>query len=139
MDARKVPDEIEALVQYINEHIASEGFLREALACASIAHYQFVMIHPFGDGNGRIARLLMNYILLYQKFPSALFFQEDKEAYYNALIETQNAEDVSLFIEFCRTQYAKGLCREVDILSRESRQKGFSGDKKQGPPLLLLF
>ena len=44
-----------------------------------------VSIHPFADGNGRISRLLMNYILSYHQLPLATIFKEDKLEYYQAL------------------------------------------------------
>ena len=55
------------------------------LVLAGIFHHKFVEIHPFDDGNGRMARLLMNLILMQNHFPPAIIKSEDRNDYYLAL------------------------------------------------------
>lgn len=52
---------------------------------AARAHYRFEKIHPFGDGNGRIGRLIMNYILWQNGYPMLIIEQRKRMAYYKAL------------------------------------------------------
>lgn len=52
---------------------------------AAMFHYKFVRIHPFDDGNGRIARLLLNYVLLKHGLPMVIIKSSDKKNYLNAL------------------------------------------------------
>ena len=52
---------------------------------ASDIHYKLVMIHPFIDGNGRVARLFMNLILLKHGFPPAIILKVDRKRYYRVL------------------------------------------------------
>lgn len=52
---------------------------------ASLFHYRYIRIHPFEDGNGRIARLLMNYTLLRNGYPMIVIRSKNKKAYLDAL------------------------------------------------------
>jgi Fic family protein len=52
---------------------------------AAIAHHGFVAVHPFGDGNGRTGRLLLNLLLLRAGYPPALLLQEWRLGYLEAL------------------------------------------------------
>ena len=64
---------------------------------AAIAHTWFVQIHPFIDGNGRVARLLMNIVLMRYGFPIAIIMKEERQRYYDALEDSQ-AGDLSPFL-----------------------------------------
>jgi len=81
---------------------------------AADVHYNFVNIHPFVDGNGRTARLLMNYILLYHNQPLLKFFTEDRVAYIDALNETEEKKNLEVFRAFTAEQYSKFLTLEID-------------------------
>jgi Fic family protein len=63
----------------------------EGLLIATVAHTWFVSIHPFIDGNGRTARLLMNLILMRFGYPIAIILKEDRMRYYDALEESQSS------------------------------------------------
>lgn len=52
---------------------------------ASQAHHKLVHIHPFTDGNGRTARLLMNLILMQHGYPIVIILKNERKKYYNAL------------------------------------------------------
>jgi len=60
---------------------------------ASEAHYRFVSVHPFTDGNGRAGRLLMNLLLLKAGFPIVSISHEKKQQYIDALAEGQRANN----------------------------------------------
>lgn len=60
-----------------------------AVEFAAEAHYRLVTIHPFIDGNGRTARLLMNMILMMRGFPPAIIRKNDRLTYISSLEKSQ--------------------------------------------------
>jgi len=73
---------------------------------AAEAHYRLVAIHPFVDGNGRTARLLMNMILLMQGYPPAIIRKQERLAYIGALEKAQTGGS--------KDDYYKIISRAVD-------------------------
>lgn len=71
------------LVRWYNEE-EMKGELTPAELCA-LFHYRYIRIHPFEDGNGRIARLMVNYILTRHDYPMIVVKSADKESYLNTL------------------------------------------------------
>ncbi|MDX2162504.1 MAG: Fic family protein [bacterium] len=67
------------------------------LVLACTAHTWFVYIHPFVDGNGRSARILMNLMLIRAGYPIAIITKDDRQRYYDALQES-DASDLTPFI-----------------------------------------
>ena len=67
---------------------------------AATFHYRFVRIHPFDDGNGRMARLLMNMILMKHGYTVALISREERDQYINTLERADKSEDLSEFITY---------------------------------------
>lgn len=83
-DPIKVPD----LMKDFLEWIVSNGKLHP-VELATEAHYQLVTIHPFVDGNGRTARLLMNLILMQNGYPPAIIRTRDRLKYIGGLEKAQ--------------------------------------------------
>ena len=81
------------------------------IVLAAIIHNQFEHIHPFQDGNGRVGRLLLNFILLKNKYPPININLNDRSKYYNVLQQYSKKQNIKLTIEFLTKQYRKTLKR----------------------------
>lgn len=73
---------------------------------AADAHLKFVSIHPFVDGNGRTARLLLNLLLMQTGYPPALVRKEDRDIYIDSIEKAQLSNNVD--------DYYKVIYRAVD-------------------------
>ena len=62
--------------------------------------YKFLVIHPFGDGNGRISRALLNWLLSKKKIPPIYIDQKCRKEYYDALSKMDSEENPVPFIMF---------------------------------------
>lgn len=71
------------LIQWYNEAEAKGGL--SPIELASLFHYRYIRIHPFEDGNGRMARLMANYILYRHGYPMIVVKSADKDNYLTAL------------------------------------------------------
>lgn len=102
-DALQVPLAMEQFIQWYD----SEGEQLHPVAKAAMVHSDFVKIHPFIDGNGRTARLLLNFELMKNGYPPIVVEKENRLAYYSALDDAHTTGDNTRFIALVR-----------DILSR---------------------
>lgn len=126
------------LVQWYIGETEKKGL--HAVALAALLHYKFVRIHPFDDGNGRISRLLMNYVLYNHGFPPVVIKSANKKDYLFAL-NRADAGDVNAFVEYIATQmiWSLELCikaangeeieeyedveKEIEIWKKELKSK----------------
>lgn len=80
---------------------------------ASLVHLKFVTIHPFTDGNGRISRLIMNFILKKHNFPLLDIPYTKRTGYYNALERSQVNKEENIFIQWFFRRYLDEYKRYV--------------------------
>jgi len=79
----------------------------DTVQLAGIINLRFVSIHPFADGNGRIARLIMNFLLKKNGFPMMDINYESRKAYYNALERSNLKNDDSIFLNWFFKKYLR--------------------------------
>ena len=80
---------------------------------AGLAPLKFVTIHPFADENGRISRLIMNFVLNRQSYPMLNIPYKNRNSYYNALERSQVQRQDSIFLHWFFKRYVKGYRRYV--------------------------
>jgi Fic family protein len=83
----------------------------DGLLLAAKLHYEFVLIHPFDDGNGRMARILMNLVLMRYGFPPAIIKTQEKEAYFSALRQADGGQ-FDVFSDYIAQQ----VCASLQIM-----------------------
>lgn len=81
---------------------------------SALVHLKFVTIHPFGDGNGRISRLMMNYVLNKLGYPMLDIDYNDRRSYYNALERSQMRQNDVIFLQWFMKRYFKTCKRFLD-------------------------
>ena len=99
------------------------------VALAALIHYKLVRIHPFDDGNGRISRLLMNYVLLKNELPPIVIKSNDKHNYLSAL-NSADAGDVNSFIQYIAQQLVWSLDLSIKAANGESIEEPDDIDKE---------
>ena len=125
MNYLKVPVKVEEFCNVLQQRQNAVETLREQYELSFNAHLNLVTIHPWIDGNGRTARLLMNYIqFCYNLFPTKIF-KEDREEYISALRQFQEEEANLPFLDFMVGQLKKSLSLEIERFNT-SQKKGFS-------------
>jgi len=80
---------------------------RHPVELAATAHLKFVTIHPFGDGNGRVSRLVMNFILNKKDYPMLNIPYEGRNSYYNSLERSQVRKEDRIFLQWFIKRYIK--------------------------------
>ena len=91
-DWRMMEKLVGQLVEFVNESSLN------SVEVAARAHYMFEKIHPFGDGNGRVGRLLMNFVLWKNGYPMLVIEYKKRASYYRALQRTEE-DFVNYFIK----------------------------------------
>jgi Fic family protein len=79
----KIPRRMNEFIEWFYQNEYSKNIPQ----FAADVHYKLVMIHPFLDGNGRVARLFMNLLLMQHGYPPAIILKVDRKRYYRVLNE----------------------------------------------------
>ncbi len=124
MSFNKVPARLAELCDRINEQRRSAGkmTMQELYDMSFDAHSDLVTIHPWADGNGRMARLLMNWLQFeYGLIPSRIF-ADDKEEYIKALVKTHETEDRDIFRRFMTGATERHLARDIAAFEESTEE-----------------
>ena len=122
-----VPILMGELVQWYNEARKNPKIHPSVLA--AFFHHRFVAIHPFDDGNGRVARILMNLILMQKGYPPAVVKLKERTDYYAALGQADKNEYVPV-VEFVAETVLASLTIYLKAARGESIEEDSDIDKE---------
>lgn len=127
-----VPARMQALVHWLEQALSNaEAPIMPILAKL---HHDFVLIHPFDDGNGRVARMLVNYVLMRQGYPPVIVSTERKRDYLSGL-RLADAGDISELESFLGTCIVRSL--ELGIKAAKGESLDEPGDVEKEVALFV--
>ena len=126
--AQDVPKEMDAFLGWFNTDMDSPSYLKSA-----IAHFWFVCIHPFDDGNGRIGRAIADMALAQADDSAMRFFSmsrqinKDKKSYYDVLerVSRQTDVDITEWLVWYLDCMARAINASDEVLSRTLQKAAF--------------
>ncbi len=135
LGAIKSPPRFEKIPKLMAELVHSVNKNPEKLhpvEMAALTHHRLVEIHPFVDGNGRTARLLMNLLLLRQGYPITMILKVDRKRYYDGL---RQADQLNLkpFADFIARNVERSLDLYLDAFMGRDEFISLSRAAKRSP------
>ncbi|MFH1425124.1 MAG: Fic family protein [archaeon] len=101
------PVELETLLKEFFDWYKKSRKELHPVELAALVHLKFVTIHPFSDGNGRLSRLMMNFVLSKHGFPMLDIPYTKRSSYYNALERSQVKKEEGIFTRWFFRRYEK--------------------------------
>jgi Fic family protein len=118
-NAMKVPDLMKEFIKWLTSPNKNH-----AIKISANAHYKLVSIHPFVDGNGRTARLLMNLLLMQNGYPPALIRKEDRRRYINSIEQGQLKGNLQDYYEIILEAVERSLDIYLEALEPKETKEG---------------
>jgi Fic family protein len=113
MNYLKIPEKLSELCNDLNAKLAGRANRHDLYNLSFDAHFQLVTVHPWADGNGRTARLLMNYMQFCCNLIPVKVHREDKAEYITALVNSRELKEHQTFRKFMILQLLKTLQEEI--------------------------
>lgn len=113
----KVRSEMTNLIYSINKNPEKYN----PIELAAFAHHELTRIHPFVDGNGRVARLLCNLILMGKGFPPIIIRTRDRKKYFDCL-EKAHFGNLKIFVDFIALRVEESLIRYINALTKTTKK-----------------
>jgi Fic family protein len=142
MEATYVPPPVPEMKQCFSdlERYIHSNPQEPALIQCALVHYQFEAIHPFVDGNGRIGRLLIMFMLLEKKLLSqpllylSDFFEQHRDEYYKLLLDVSQKGDwkawITFFLNGVRQQSEDALLTVQKLLDLQNRYRALATGRR---------
>ena len=142
MDATYVPPpvpEMKACFSDLEKYVHSDATEPPLIQCA-LVHYQFEAIHPFVDGNGRIGRLLITFMLLEKRLLSqpllylSDFFEQHRNEYYELLLNVSQKGNwkgwLTFFLNGVRQQSEDAVATVQKLIALQNRYRALATGRK---------
>ena len=131
----KLEDDMKSLLSFVNKTVQTDPLLK-----AGIVHLWFIMVHPFDDGNGRIARALNDYVLsgnyphLMQIVSVSKQISYDRKGYYRTLEQAgKGGLDITEWLTWFLDTFAKAMQESNWIVDRILKKVKFWQEHKETP------
>lgn len=112
-----VPSRMSALVAWLGRKLSADA--PPILSILARLHHEFVLIHPFDDGNGRVARMLVNYVLMRQGYPP-IIVPTGRKTEYLAALRLADAGEILGLVSFLGTCIIRSLELGIKAAKREN-------------------
>jgi len=140
----ETPSRMSDLVTWLRQELTSPTL--PIAACIAKLHHDFIVIHPFEDGNGRVARLLVNYVLMRSGYLPLIVRTDEKEAYLTAL-RLADAGELSALMTYLQRRLEWSLQLGIKAAKGESIEEPSDLEKEvaifvrnqQGPKDRVVF
>lgn len=113
----KVPNLMTEFITWLNNS------KEDQVDVALLAHFKLVSIHPFSDGNGRTARLLMNLLLMQRGFPPAVIRKEERKRYIDAIEHGQLTGNTTEYMNLLYESIERSQDAYLQALSPNQKRK----------------
>lgn len=113
----KVASEMEKLIKWLKK----EKNNYHVIELSSLLHHKLVAIHPFWDGNGRVARIIMNILIMHAGYPMTIILKNDRRRYYRVLSEADKNNYKNL-CEFTAQNVIRSLNLYLEILKPSKKE-----------------
>ncbi|MHC1708567.1 MAG: Fic family protein [Bacteroidales bacterium] len=127
----ETPAKMEELMVWYNENKDNKDI--HSILFATEFHYRFIRIHPFDDGNGRIARLIMNFLLLGKGYPPAIIKTEEKGDYF-ATLQLADSGQLEYFFNYVCIQ----VIHSLELMLKGARGESIEDEDDLDKKLVLL-
>lgn len=125
-DALLVPKQMPDLIRWFSKNIKR----LHPIELAALLHHKLVYIHPFFDGNGRTARLVMNIILMKAGYPLVIILKNDRKKYYRALSQADSGK-YSLLVQVIAQAVERSLNIYLKTLTPINQRREKFGSLRQ--------
>ena len=111
---QKLEGMVQTICDELEKKINKVTAVTEIYDLAFDFHFDLVSVHPFADGNGRVSRLMMSYILMYHGHTPAIINKQDRQEYIDSLKKSRKIENTGPLRGFLYAQQIKHFDKQIE-------------------------